>query len=101
MAGLFVLFDFVAHFDTVHFGHHDIGDDAIGQFLDGHFQTFFPVFRFKNLIFGRQDLVDVIFYLLIVFNDEKFGFTLVLARVCRKSLGRRLDGRYRGLYKGG
>ena len=72
MRGLYVLFQLAAQPDAVHSGHHQIGDDQVGEILRDGFAGFNPVARFQDLEVLGQLLGKKMAEIVIVFHKKDF-----------------------------
>ena len=108
MAGFLVGLYLLAQFDTVHLGHHHIGNHTVGQFLDDEFEPLQPVFGLKHSIFTPQNLSQIFAYLFVVFHHQEFVaehrggslqrfFLYLLYKILQSGLHERGQAVFRGL----
>ena len=68
--GFFAFFKCFQHFDTVHLGHFDVGEDKVIRLVLRHLETLFAVLRhFHFMPFVRQNLAQRIPDTAFVVND--------------------------------
>ena len=65
-----VLLDILTQFDSVHYRHHNVGDDDIYLIIFQLLQRFFTVSGFQSIEQPGQTAAEIMAYFLIVFHNK-------------------------------
>ena len=72
MADILVLFDLVHHGQTIHYGHHYIGDNEVGHHGLCEFQSLLAIRSLQHLITTLENTHQEGTQVVIVFYNEQF-----------------------------
>ena len=81
LTGLLVGLYLFAQLDTVHLGHHHIGNHTVGHLADNQLQPLQPVLGLDNAIVMTKNLFEVFAYVLVVLNHQQ-----LVAEGCGRAL---------------